>query len=219
MRNEDRNEERNAQSLATYYRWHAGIYDFTRWFFLFGRTGLIDRVTAEIGEPRRILEIGCGTGKNLVALAGAFPKARITGLDLSKDMLDRAAAKVAEFDGRIDLLHQAYDGPVAKDGREKFDLIVFSYSLSMINPGYDEVLTQCRADLSPHGAVAVVDFHETRWAWFRRWMGVNHVRMEGQILTQLSRQFEPLECRVRRGYGDLWRYLIYIGRLPAPAKA
>lgn len=206
---------RHQQALLTYYRWHARLYDITRWAFLFGRRGLIETAAAVVDRPTRILEIGCGTGRNLVSLAEAFPDARITGLDLSIDMLDRARAKVAAYGDRIELLHRAYDGPVSRNG-ETFDLIVFSYSLSMINPGYDEVIERCREDLSPGAAVAVVDFHETRWHWFRRWMGVNHVRMEGQILDRLGSNFESHVCRIERGYGDLWRYLIYVGRQPAP---
>jgi S-adenosylmethionine-diacylgycerolhomoserine-N-methlytransferase len=200
----------NKESLAGYYRWHARIYDITRWAFLFGRRKLVLRAASQVVMPQRILEIGCGTGSNLVELAEAFPKAQIVGLDLSLDMLDRARAKVKRFGPRVALLHRAYDAPVAVG--DKFDLIVFSYSLSMINPGYDEVLDICRGDLSPRGTVAVVDFHETRWAWFRRWMGVNHVRMEGQILDHLRRHFQPLICQVQHGYGDLWRYLIFIGK-------
>jgi len=203
--------DRNASSLRGYYRWHAKLYDATRWAFLFGRRGLIATVADQVKTPTRILEIGCGTGKNLIALAEVFPGARITGLDLSSDMLDCARAKIAPFADRIDLLHRPYDGPVAgEDG--KFDLIVISYALSMINPGFDEVIRLCRGDLREGGVIAVVDFHETRWTWFRKWMGVNHVRMEGQILAQLDAGYEAVVRQIGRGYGDLWRYLTFVGR-------
>jgi len=198
------------ESLTGYYRWHSWIYDLTRWAFLFGRRRIIVRAAGQVVMPERVLEIGCGTGKNLVELAAAFPKAQIIGLDLSSDMLDRARPKLKRHGSRIALLHRAYDAPVAVGA--KFDLIVLSYSLSMINPGFDEVLKHCKADLSARGVVAVVDFHETRWAWFRRWMSVNHVRMEGQILDHLREHFQPLICQVHHAYGDLWRYLLFIGR-------
>jgi len=200
----------NQSSLASYYRWHARIYDLTRWAFLFGRGKLIRSAASQISMPTRILEIGCGTGKNLVELAERFPKAQIIGLDLSRDMLDRARVKAKHYGSRIGLLHRPYDAPVAVGA--KFDLIVMSYSLSMINPGFDEVLRLCREDLSERGMVAVVDFHKSRWDWFRRWMGVNHVRMEGQILDLLRQHFQPLICEVRHGYGDLWRYLVFVGK-------
>ena len=197
-------------SLRDYYRWHARIYDLTRWAFLFGRSGIIQRAAYRLDRPRRILEIGCGTGRNLAVLAQRFPQAQITGLDLSSDMLERARCKVERFGTRMELLHRAYDAPVATAA--KFDLIVLSYSLSMINPGFDEVLRVCKADLSPTGIVAVVDFHDSRWTWFRRWMGMNHVRMEGQLLDSLQRHFDGQVCQIQRAYGNLWRYLLFIGK-------
>lgn len=202
--------EGKQDALASYYRWHASIYDLTRWAFLFGRNTLVKQVHRQMMMPARILEIGCGTGKNLVTLAERFPKAQIMGLDLSRDMLDRARTKVKHYGTRIGLLHRRYDAPVALN--QKFDLIVMSYSLSMINPGYDEVLRTCLEDLSERGLVAVVDFHQSRWTWFRRWMGVNHVRMEGQVLQELRQHFQPLVCEVNHGYGDLWRYITFIGK-------
>jgi S-adenosylmethionine-diacylgycerolhomoserine-N-methlytransferase len=202
--------ETNSSPLAEYYRWHARIYDATRWAFLFGRKRII-RLLPERRVPQRILEIGCGTGTNLVALAIAFPKAEIVGLDLSKAMLDRAGPKLEKYGPRITLLNRRYDKTVA--GGMKFDLILLSYSLSMMNPGFDEVLQHCRADLSPQGTVAVVDFHDSRWAWFRHWMGLNHVRMEGQVLDQLRDGFVPLICKVQSAFGGLWRYVLFIGNV------
>ncbi len=204
--------DRNARALARYYRWHAGLYDLTRWAFLFGRRGLVETIASHVASPARILEIGCGTGKNLAALAEAFPEARLVGIDLSSDMLDRAQAKLARHGDRVELRHRSYDGAVSREEGEKFDLVVLSYSLSMINPGHEQVIALCREDLRHGGAVAVVDFHETRWDWFRRWMGVNHVRMEGQILDQLRSRFEEQVCRLGRAYGGLWRYLVFVGR-------
>ncbi len=86
--------------LAGYYRWHARIYDHTRWAFLFGREALVKKAVRHMAMPQRILEVGCGTGSNLVTLAHHFPKARIIGLDLSRDMLDRARLKVRPLGGR-----------------------------------------------------------------------------------------------------------------------
>lgn len=202
----------NASPLAEYYRWHARIYDATRWAFLFGRNRII-RLLPERLNPQRILEIGCGTGTNLAALALTFPNAEIVGLDLSQSMLDRARPKVGKYGPRIKLLNRRYDEPVA--GEVKFDLILLSYSLSMMNPGFAEVLQLCRADLSPKGTVAVVDFHDSCWTWFRQWMGLNHVRMEGQVLEQLRDGFVPLICKVRSAFGGLWRYVLFIGNMKA----
>ena len=81
--------------IEGYYRWHARIYDATRWSFLFGREAVLDRVAVGGPAPTRILEIGCGTGRNVVSLARRFPQAEITGVDLSEAMLAVAARKAA----------------------------------------------------------------------------------------------------------------------------
>jgi S-adenosylmethionine-diacylgycerolhomoserine-N-methlytransferase len=193
-------------SLDGYYRWHAHFYDATRWAFLFGRTGLL-RLCAGQHRPRRILEVGCGTGKNLAELARVFPQAEIVGLDLSAEMLRKARKKIAVYGPRVSLLQRVYNDPVS--GGHPFDLIVFSYCLTMINPGYADVLRLCEQDLSANGCVGVVDFHDSRFAWFRRWMGLNHVRMDGQILEALQRRgFKLQSCLVRSAYGGMWRWFV-----------
>jgi S-adenosylmethionine-diacylgycerolhomoserine-N-methlytransferase len=196
------------QALARYYRFHARIYDATRWSFLFGRAGLMERVAA-LREPAAILEIGCGTGRNLAQLARRFPNARLTGLDLSADMLTRARRTLEPFGERITLLQQAYAQPL--DAAPRFDLIALSYCLSMINPGYDQVIASARQDLLPNGLIAVVDFHDSDWPAFRRWMGANHVRMDAHLLPELRAKFQPLDSAVSRAYGGIWRYFHFIG--------
>ncbi len=195
--------------LKNYYRWHSWIYDYTRWAFLFGRNKLV-RLAAEGPVPFRILEVGCGTGSNLVELARLFPAAEIVGLDCSPDMLEMAKRKIVRFGARVSLRQGAYRAPIA-EGRP-FDLIVFSYCLSMINPGYDEVLEHCVQDLHPAGRVAAVDFHNTPHAWFRRWMSLNHVRMEGHLAPAIAGV--GLRCsrmEIARAYGGVWSWFTWIG--------
>ena len=45
-------------------------------------------------EPGRILDVGCGNGHTLAAMATVFPQAELYGLDLSKEALRLAAEKV-----------------------------------------------------------------------------------------------------------------------------
>jgi S-adenosylmethionine-diacylgycerolhomoserine-N-methlytransferase len=201
------------EALAGYYRLHSRIYDATRWTFLHGRQRILDIASADLPPAPRILEIGCGTGRNLAHLARRHPKARITGLDLSGDMLDRARPKLAMHGERIQLLHRPYDG-AAGEG-EGFDLILFSYALSMMNPGFEEVLAGARGELQSGGRIAVVDFHDSPHRLFRSWMGRNHVRMEGQLPGVLRREFEPIRCEIHSAMAGLWRWLIFTGKKQA----
>ncbi|MBE9209596.1 class I SAM-dependent methyltransferase [Nostoc sp. LEGE 06077] len=54
------------------------------------RQGLINAVKV---QPRRILDLGCGTGSTTLMLKQAFPQAEVIGLDLSPYMLVRAEDK------------------------------------------------------------------------------------------------------------------------------
>ena len=118
------------------YRRQRHIYDLTRKYFLLGRDTLI----AELRPPPRgnILEIGCGTGRNLVAAARAYPDASLFGLDISSTMLATARANIrrAGLEPRIALARgdaACFDAK-ALFGRADFDRVFFSYSLSMIPP-------------------------------------------------------------------------------------
>jgi S-adenosylmethionine-diacylgycerolhomoserine-N-methlytransferase len=200
--------------LEGYYRLHARIYDATRWSFLFGRTAIL-REAAAVTRPARILEVGCGTGKNLVNLRRLFPQAEVTGVDLSETMLAVARRKTAPLGPRVRLLHGAY-GPTFQNDRA-WDLVLFSYALTMFNPGFGEAIATAHRDLAPGGHIAVVDFHDTRLPLFERWMGVNHVRMNGQLQPLLTAQFESRTDRLQTAYLGIWRYLLFVGRKTAGA--
>ena len=59
-----------------------------------GRTQALQAALGEVGQPARILEIGCGTGSGAAILKAQFPQAEITGVDLSPEMVRIATAKV-----------------------------------------------------------------------------------------------------------------------------
>jgi len=195
-------------SVEKYYRFHAKIYDLTRWSFLFGRSTILEKL-AKQKTPTNILEVGCGTGKNLLKLARLFPQAKLAGLDISQEMLLRSQNKLKGYADRVELLHQAYDQPLR--GQSPFDLILFSYSLSMINPGWEKAIENAQTDLAEGGLIAVVDFENSAWPLFKHWMGINHVRMEGHLSPQLKSHFVSKDFIIQSAYGGLWRYLLFIG--------
>lgn len=199
------------RSLQRYYRWHSVIYDVTRWSFLFGRSALFQQIRRAV-RPDVVLEIGCGTGSNLVRAGSLFPPARLIGLDVSGEMLDCALKKTAAMQDRTVLRQEAYLAPTRMQPAP--DLIVFSYCLTMIDPGWEQAIDAAREDLASGGLIAVVDFHTTPSGVFRRWMRRNHVRMEGEILPFLQRAFRPVRTEVWNAYFGFWSYFLFVGAEP-----
>ncbi len=80
--------------MDSVYRRQRHIYNVTRKYFLLGR----DHLIGELKPPSNgtVLEIGCGTGRNLIAAARAYPEARLFGLDVSTVMLSTARANIRQ---------------------------------------------------------------------------------------------------------------------------
>jgi S-adenosylmethionine-diacylgycerolhomoserine-N-methlytransferase len=195
-------------AIERYYRFHSKIYDATRWSFLFGRQAIIERIKAQT-TPTEILEVGCGTGKNLIALRRAFPQARLTGVDLSRDMLNLAQRNLGTDAAHVHLVQRIYDHPLQPN--QPFDLVLFSYALSMFNPGWERAIECAHVDLQPGGLLAVVDFHDTPLPLFRYWMQQNHVRMTSHLLPKLATSFRQCMVETHPAYGGCWTYLLFLG--------
>jgi len=166
------------------YRWQRrfGIYDATRKYYLLGRDPLLAGLRPAPGGA--VLEIGCGTGRNLVKAAGLYPEARFHGIDISQEMLTAAETAVAGagLGDRIRLARAdaaAFDPQVAF-GQGSYDRIFISYAVSMI-PQWQKVVAEATARLAPGGELHIADFGDMQGlpGWFKRavttWLGWHHV--------------------------------------------
>jgi S-adenosylmethionine-diacylgycerolhomoserine-N-methlytransferase len=177
-----------AQRMDAMYRHQRHIYDLTRKFYLFGRDRLLAALPAPAGS--HVLEMGCGTGRNLVKLARLAPSAHLYGVDVARVMLDTAAQSLARA-GLADRVRLAQAGGQGFDaeaafGIAQFDTIYFSYVLSMI-PGWQAVVERALDQLKPSGTLAVVDFGDQLKApaWRRSlllgWLSLFHVHPNAEI--------------------------------------
>ena len=103
----------------------------------------------------RILDLGCGTGLELEEYLRLNPSARITGIDLSRGMLDALSDKLGE--GNIELICGSYfDVPF---GECQFDAAVSVESLHHFT--FDEKIPlykKLRASLSDGGYFILTDY-------------------------------------------------------------
>ena len=141
------------------YRRQRHIYDGTRRYYLLGRDEMIADLRPKAGA--NVLEVGCGTGRNLVLAARRYPDARFFGIDVSTEMLTTAISAIARagLSGRIRVAHgdaTALD-PARSFDILQFDHVIISYSLSMI-PDWRVVVRAAASQIKPGGRLHVVDF-------------------------------------------------------------
>lgn len=144
----------HAALMDEVYRGQRHIYDLTRKYYLFGRDTLIAGLAAKPGM--RVLEIACGTGRNLDKIAKAWPGVRLYGLDISAEMLKSARATLGDEARLVEGDACAFDA-AALFGEPTFDRVVLSYSLSMI-PDWEGAFAHAARHLAPGGELHVVDF-------------------------------------------------------------
>jgi S-adenosylmethionine-diacylgycerolhomoserine-N-methlytransferase len=149
------------------YRYQRHIYDLTRKYYLFGRDRMITGLKAPPGT--RILEVGCGTGRNLALARRRYPAADLYGLDISQEMLLTARANLAGKGQMPSLIvADATTFRAADFGVDGFDRIMISYALSMI-PAWEDAVGAALQALKPDGSLHIVDFGQQEGlpSWFR----------------------------------------------------
>ncbi len=148
-----------AEKMDVIYRRQRFIYDATRRYYLLGRDRLIETLAPP--DKGAILEIGCGTARNLIKAAQLYPEARLYGLDVSDAMLRSARASVERCNLSARILLRKGDAAAFDPQRlfalQGFDRVFISYALSMI-PAWRDVVRQAAACVGPQGQLYIVDF-------------------------------------------------------------
>jgi phosphatidylethanolamine/phosphatidyl-N-methylethanolamine N-methyltransferase len=137
--------------VAAYARW-APIYDWSFGAYTRGptRTGVAE---ANRLPPGRILELGVGTG---ISLPLYDKKHRLTGIDLSPDMLDRARKRVADKDlSHVEALHEMDAGALTFPDAS-FDVAMSMFVITVV-PDPDRVLAEMVRVVKPGGRVILVN--------------------------------------------------------------
>lgn len=181
----------HAQAMDKMYRYQRYIYDFTRKYFLLGRDTLLARM--EIAPHQHVLELGCGTAHNLVRLAKQHPQTHFYGIDASAQMLISAEKKVKTWGNPIILkqgLAEDFNFHTTFELNQPFDVILFSYALSMIPP-WREAFEAALANLKVGGHIYIVDFFDQAelplffQKGLTRWLHYFQVHYRPELLSYL----------------------------------
>lgn len=154
------------ETVKVAYRRYAGFYDA-----LFGpvlqpgRAAVVDALDCRPGD--RVLEVGVGTGLSLPLYPASV---KVTGIDVSREMLDKARARVAKrsfahVEALIEMDAESMSFPDAS-----FDKVVAMYVVSVVaNPA--RLLAELHRVCRPDGEIFIV----------------NHVRSDNPLLGALEK--------------------------------
>lgn len=151
-----------------------------------GALGLLFGMRPKSAAQCRYLELGCGRGATLLALAQMFPESEFVGVDLSAKQI-AGARKVASAAGltNVRLEHRSI-ADVTREADGEFDYITCHGVFSWVPPDVQEkILAIAGSQLSPQG-ISYVSFN-TLPGW-------SHLRgLREMLLYHTARYPDPME--------------------------
>lgn len=182
-----------AHAMDRMYGLQRHLYDATRRYYLLGRDQMLAQMELRPGD--HVLEIACGTARNLIQLNSLHPNLNLFGIDASSAMLKTARANLIRHgleqkcSLRVCLAEELnYESTFGL--HRPFDAVFISYGLSMI-PAWKEALGAALRNLKPGGTLYIVDFWDQdelpRWfrVLLRTWLDTFGVHFRPEMLVHL----------------------------------
>jgi phosphatidylethanolamine/phosphatidyl-N-methylethanolamine N-methyltransferase len=156
------------ESLLYYEFSH--LYDLIFRRVFYPRIAMVIR-SLDIAPGGRVLELGVGTG---LSLDGYPEHCHVTGIDLARDMLDRAQDKV-DRNGWGHIRLEQGDALALRFPDDSFDYVMAFHVVSVV-PDPVRMMTEARRVCRPGGTIAII----------------NHFRSPRPFLSRLARTIDPL---------------------------
>jgi phosphatidylethanolamine/phosphatidyl-N-methylethanolamine N-methyltransferase len=156
------------------YELYAPVYDFIfDWVFSPGRAAAVKQLDLQRSDS--VLEVGIGTGLNLPLYPATT---RLTGIDLSQEMLDKAVERVQSL-AMPNVTLKVMDATSLDFGDNDFDKAVATYTISAV-PDPVAVLREMRRVVKPGGVLVIM----------------NHFRSERRLMGWLEDLVAPVCTRL-----------------------
>src|SRR5207302_4356701 len=156
------------------YELYAPVYDFIfDWIFAPGRVAAVKHLDIQRGDS--VLEVGIGTGLNLPLYP---PTCRLTGVDLSAEMLDKAVERVQTL-AMPNVTLKVMDATALDFADNEFDKALATYTISAV-PDPVAVLREMRRVVKPGGVIVIL----------------NHFRSERKLAGHLEDLVAPVCTRL-----------------------
>jgi len=156
------------------YELLAPVYDFIfDWIFAPGRQAAILHLGLRPNDT--VLEVGIGTGLNLPLYP---PSCRLTGIDLSGEMLDKAVERAQKL-AMPGVVLKVMDATSMDFAENEFDKALATYTISAV-PDPVAVLREMRRVVKPGGSIVIL----------------NHFRSERKLSGHLEDLVAPVCTRL-----------------------
>jgi len=156
------------------YELYAPVYDFVfDWIFAPGRAAGVKQL--DLAPTDHTLEVGIGTGLNLPLYP---PTCRLTGIDLSQEMLDKAVERVQTLT-MPNVTLKVMDATAMDFADDEFDKALATYTISAV-PDPVAVLREMRRVVKPGGIIVIL----------------NHFRSERKLAGHLEDFVAPVCTRL-----------------------
>jgi len=207
-----------AHAKMEFDRWSAH-YDrdvLQHCFFRPAHELLLQNLTA---EDRRILDIGCGTGKFAARALERFPDTQVWGMDLSGGMLGQCRERCDASGGRLHLVQGDSQRLPFQDNA--FDVITCTHSFHHY-PQQRQVVQEMHRVLRPGGRLLIIDGDRDGW-WGWMVYDIVVVMMEGAVRHLSSRAFRHMYASAgfdnlsQQRRGNFLPFLLTVGEAVKPA--
>jgi SAM-dependent methyltransferase len=116
----------------------------------------LPQLVADLSRGGRVVDVHCGGGRWLVAMARRFPALELVGVEFEADSVARARATIAE-EGLADRIEIREARATEPGSAGEYDLAYFQYALHQLRDA-PQVLRASWAALRPGGRLIVLDW-------------------------------------------------------------